>query len=131
MEQDGSMIKGTGIDIVKISRISSMVEKYGDTFTQKVFTPSEVKYCLKKANPGLHFAGRWAVKEAFYKALPADCQKVSFWKSIEILSSKGGKPEVHVITSELKGALDVAGITDVFVSISHEKEFAVASITLQ
>lgn len=125
------MIMGTGIDIVKISRISSMVEKYGDVFTKKVFSASEIKYCETKANPGLHYAGRWAVKEAFYKALPSKCQLVSFWKSIEILSSEDGKPEVKIITPELKTALEEASITSVFVSISHEKEFAIASITLQ
>lgn len=125
------MIKGTGIDIVKISRISSMVEKYGETFTEKVFTPTERTYCEAKANPGLHFAGRWAVKEAFYKALPLKCQAVSFWKSIEVISSKEGKPEVKILTKELNAALEEESISSVFVSISHEKEFAIASITLQ
>lgn len=125
------MIKGTGIDIVKISRISSMVEKYGDTFTRKVFTPKECKYCEAKANAGLHFAGRWAVKEAFYKALPSHCQPLSSWKSIEILPTSEGKPEVTIISEELKKTMKDALIENVFVSISHEKEFAIASITLQ
>ena len=75
------MIKGLGVDIVDMERIERLLERYGDSFVQKVYTPREQECCRGMAKPAVHFAGRFAVKEAFYKALPASCQPRSAWKS--------------------------------------------------
>ena len=125
------MIKGHGIDIVKISRIVSMIDKYNDTFLKKCFTDNEIRYCDKMSKAGLHYAGRWAVKEAFYKALSPSCQNFSFWHSIEVLSGSNGRPEVTVLTDELKKVMVSEEISSILVSISHEREFAIASVILQ
>jgi phosphopantetheine--protein transferase-like protein len=63
------MVVGVGIDICENDRISEMLGKYRDRFLNRVFTPEEVSYCLKKKDPIPHLAARFAVKEAFIKAL--------------------------------------------------------------
>jgi holo-[acyl-carrier protein] synthase len=126
------MIKGLGVDIVKISRIEGLLTRYGASFASKVFTPHEIDYCGAMAFPALHFAGRWAAKEAFYKALPSQCQRLSTWKSIEVVSDRGsaGRPAIVVRNPALDAGLKECGITAVHISISHEKEMCVAAVAL-
>ncbi len=126
------MIRGHGVDIVDIGRIEEMISRYGDHFLEKVFTESEIAFCRRKAHPATHFAGRWAVKEAYYKALPEACQKLARWKSVEILPAVNGKrPILHVQESELKTVLSDHAISECLLSISHEKQFCIASVILQ
>ncbi len=126
------MVKGFGTDIVEVNRIEQILEKYGKHFRNRVFTSVEIDYCESKARPAMHYAGRWAVKEAFYKALPVECQQVSSWKSISVLSDKNvGKPEIFICSDELQGALEDVGITQFHVSISHEKRYCTASVLLE
>ena len=108
-----------GTDIVKISRIKNLIED--NKFLEKVYTEREIKYCNvnnleKKAE---HFAGRFAAKEAIYKAIPNAKNIIKSWKSIEIVSEDGIylKPKVY-IDGEFKNNIDI--------SISHEKEYAIA-----
>ncbi|NLE02026.1 MAG: holo-ACP synthase [Fibrobacter sp.] len=123
---------GVGIDIVDIKRIARLIEKYGDGFTKKVFTDNEIQHCSKSYSASSHFAGRWAVKEAFYKALPDSCQPFSSWKSIEILPGEGTrKPKIVVCTDELQNALKKSEISKIHVSISHEQEFCTAIVILE
>ena len=124
------MTKGIGVDVVEIRRIREMIRKYGDRFLQKVFTGSEIDYCEKMAAPEIHFAGRWAVKEAFYKALPPECQKVSGWKSVELVPVKSMAPAILVCSDILKSAMDKCGIERCFSSISHEKQVCVGLVVM-
>jgi len=125
------MISGFGTDIVQVSRIERLIEKYTSHFLEKVFTPAEIEYCGRMANPATHFAGRWAVKEAFYKALPAPCQKYSSWKSIEILRGERGRPNVQICSDILRKSLEKEKINMIHMSISHEKKYCVASVILE
>lgn len=122
------MIKGIGIDVVDISRIERLIEKYKNHFLNKVFTLSEIEYCKKMACPSIHYAGRWAAKEAFYKSIPISCQKSSTWKSVEIKVIDRGKPLLIIYSERLKGLLEQAGITSCHVTISHEKRYCVACV---
>jgi holo-[acyl-carrier protein] synthase len=124
------MITGVGIDIVQIARIENLLQKYDRSFLEKVFTNAEIGDCPGKSKTGLHYAGRWAAKEAFYKALPAECQKISYFKSVQILGS-GGKPQISVSDEKLKEAMDAAGINTLHVSISHEHSMCVAVVILE
>ncbi|MCK5915223.1 MAG: holo-ACP synthase, partial [Deltaproteobacteria bacterium] len=62
-------IIGIGSDIVKVSRIEKLTERYDKRFLERIFTTAETSYALAKARPALHFAARFAAKEAFVKAL--------------------------------------------------------------
>jgi holo-[acyl-carrier protein] synthase len=125
------MVKGIGIDIVNIDRIERLVERYKSVFLNKVFTNSEIEWCSQKARPSMHYAGRWAAKEAFYKALSSQCQKKSMWKSIEVLADASRKPYIHVRDDELKQLLSNEAITQIYISISHEMAVCTAMVVLE
>jgi holo-[acyl-carrier protein] synthase len=126
------MIKGIGTDIVSIARIRRMIEKYGNQFLNKIFNSNEIEYCKGKAAPAVHLSGRWAAKESFYKALPIDCQKISGWKSIEIMpEGTSNRPVINVVDVGLSSKMQQDAITNINLSISHEKEFCVAIVILE
>ena len=126
------MIKGTGTDIVDIDRMDAIVKKYGDLFLNKIFTKTEIDYCASKPVAAVRYAGRWAVKEAFYKALPPSCQRFCFWKSIEVVTDhKTGAPSLCICSTQLKTLMKEAGIENSFISLSHEKKFCIAFAVLE
>ena len=120
------MIKGIGLDIVDISRIERLIHTYDSHFLNKVFTRTEIEYCETHARPSVHYAGRWAAKEAFYKAIPLSCQKIATWKSIEVNTIEKGKPVIHLCSEVLQKQLEEEGITACHISISHEKKYCMA-----
>lgn len=126
------MIKGIGTDIIAINRIQTIIARHGNRFLRKVFTGPEIAIGESKADQAVYFAGRWAAKEAFYKALPRSCQSVSSWKSIQVLSHKGsGRPEVEICSSVLKQRLRRANIGKMHLSISHEQSICIAFVVLE
>jgi holo-[acyl-carrier protein] synthase len=126
------VVRGIGIDVVEIERIKRLIEKYGSQFLEKVFTGPEIGYCNAKAHPATHFAGRWAVKEAFYKALPAAIQARATWKSIETLpNGKTGKPEIRILSDDLTTFFRNESITSWMVSLSHERSVCNAVVLIE
>ncbi len=114
-----------GTDIVKTSRIKELLEK-DIKFREKVFTEKEIEYCevkndIQKVN---HYAGRFAAKEAIYKAIPNSKNVIKTWKSIEIIGEKGMylKPKVFINGKECN---------NIDLSISHENEYAIAMCIYQ
>ena len=63
------MIFGIGTDLVEVSRVEKILQKWGEKFLKKVFSQNEIEYCKKKAFPAIHFAARFAAKESFLKSL--------------------------------------------------------------
>ena len=126
------MIVGIGVDICDVKRMAKITEKpHWDNFRKKVFSVAEIEYCQKMKNASPHLAVRWAVKEAFYKALPDDLQKYSSWKSIEYLNDGEKKPTVRVCDEKLATALKNQKISKIHCSVSHEKEVCIAQIILE
>lgn len=126
------MIRGLGIDIVAIQRIAHMVERYQDHFLMRVFTPAEIAFCREKTAPEIHYAGRWAAKEAFYKALPVVMQPRATWKSIEIIPEQGsGKPVIAVCSQEIAASFVEGGIKMTHLSISHERQMCTAVVIIE
>lgn len=124
------MIYGIGIDIVSIRRIERMLERWGPFFTQRVYTPGEIAFCEGKSNPGQHFALRWAVKEAMFKALGLGLRREIKWTDIEVVNDRFGKPSLKV-HNQAKGFLTDRNIKTTFVSISHEKDYGVGQVVLE
>jgi holo-[acyl-carrier protein] synthase len=97
-----------------------------------VFSDREIEFCSDKAFPEVHFAGRWAAKEAFYKALPCILQSSSSWKSVEIVSDDAsGRPEITIVSRQLADLFIKEGISSIFLSISHEKSVCTAVVLLE
>jgi len=119
------MVKGIGIDIIEVARIKSMMEKYGDKFFQRILTENEIAYCKKFVNSEVHFAGRFASKEAYSKAIGTGISKDFKWKDIEILNDERGKPYInHTTENEYsKFKFDV--------SISHTKDYGCAVVVCE
>ena len=114
------MIIGTGIDIIEIGRIRDAVKQHGDRFLNRVLAPDEIAYARKHSVPHPHYAGRFAAKEAIYKALG---DKRVTWKDIIITNDAEGKPSCTV--KGLKKGLKV------HLSISHSKYYAVAQAVVE
>lgn len=116
-------IKGIGSDIVEVSRIERMQKEYGNRFLQRVFTKGEIAYCTSKEHPEVHFAGRFAAKEAIAKAVyQSGYNEVIPFSHIEILNDDEGRPMTSLLTN-IRG--------NCLVTITHEKSFAVAFAILE
>lgn len=116
-----------GVDIIEISRIQDSIEKLGDTFLNKVYTKKEIEYCESKGkNKYQHYAARFAVKEAAFKAVSEEVKDkfAISWKDVETINDDQGRPKVEILFLKNKK------IENVDVSISHCKDYAVANVTV-
>lgn len=116
-----------GTDIIEISRIQKSIEKSGERFLDLIYTPAEIEYCeRKKYVKYTHYAGRFAAKEAIYKAISGllDDRFAITWKNAEVLNDENGNPHVKFIGMEFKQ------IKNIDISISHCKEYAVATAVI-
>ena len=113
-----SNVLGIGTDITECLRIARMIERHGELFMNRVYTPEEIRYCQNRKLRTEHFTGRWAAKEAILKALGTGWRKGISWQDIEIRNQPGGRP-VAVIRGGAKDVCDELGITDVLITISH------------
>lgn len=118
----------TGTDIIEISRIKESIENIGEAFKEKIYTEKEIEYCEGRKNAKYqHYAGRFAAKEAIFKAvseLLEDKFEIS-WKEAQVLNDKNGKPRVEIFNQKLQERIE-----DIDISISHCKEYAVASVVI-
>ena len=122
-------VLGTGIDIVETARIRDSLEKFGDRFLNRCFLPDEIAYCRSMKFPELHFAARFAAKEAISKAFGTGIGQQLGWRDMEIRKRDSGEPfvQLHGKGSELAQS---RGVTEVLVSLSHCKEYAAANAVL-
>lgn len=118
-------ILGIGTDITECLRIGRMIERHGELFLQRVFTPAEIMYCQNRKQATQHFAGRWAAKEAVLKALGTGWVRGISWRDVEIVNRPGGRPEV-VLRDGARQAAQFLGVSAVEISISHCRTHATA-----
>ncbi|MDM7923898.1 MAG: holo-ACP synthase [Pyrinomonadaceae bacterium] len=124
------MIVSTGIDIVEVYRIRDAVART-PRFAERVFTEAERAYCeVKGKAAGQSYAGRFAAKEAFLKALKTGWRGKIGWHDIEVVLDELGAPRLNV-TGEAQVLLEHAGVTRIHLSISHTAEHAVAHVILE
>ena len=109
-----------GTDIVSVVRIKKIIQQHSQRFKERTYTPIEIKYCDSKAIPPIHYAGRFAAKEAIKKALLSSgiVPNIDF-TVIEILSTESGAPEVQLNHPPLDQITCK-------VSISHTDDTAIA-----
>ena len=123
----GSVL-GIGIDIIECARIGEMIEKHGEHFLQRVYTPGEIAYCSPRKAREQHYAGRWAAKEAVLKALGTGWAHGIQWTEVEVVNQVGGKPIIQLSGTAAKIA-EQRGIQTMLISISHCKSYATAYAT--
>lgn len=116
-----------GVDIIEIERIRESIENLGEKFLKRVFTDREIEYCeSKKGQKYQHYAGRFAAKEAAFKAVSTkldDKYSVS-WKDFEVINDKQGRPQINLLNISLDE------IESIDISISHCKLYATANVVV-
>ena len=114
------MVIGIGIDIIEIDRIKTSIDKYGEKFLNKIYTPIEIDYCDNKINKFQHYAARFAAKEAIYKAVATGWQKDLHWQDIEIANEPTGMP-IAILKGKMKEFL--SGDKELKISLSHSNNY--------
>ena len=124
------MILSIGIDIVEVYRMRDSISRT-PRFSERVFTEAERAYCDSKGAAAFQsYAGRFAAKEAFLKALKTGWRGKITWQDIEVISDPEGVPSLN-ITNEAARLLDAMDATGVHLSISHTKDHAVAQVIIE
>jgi len=124
------MIFGAGIDIVDISRFEKFVRENNEPLFNRVFTPHEKAYCVAKKRSAQHYALRFAAKEAFLKALGTGLRNGISWRDMEVVNDPLGKPELR-LGGRAGDIFRQNHLTQIFLSLSHDGNFAVASVILE
>ena len=124
------MIVGSGIDLVEIRRIEHSVNRFGERFLNRVYTPAEQAYCRRERQSAESFAARFAAKEAGAKALGTGISRGVHWLEIEVTREPGGRPGLrfHGRAAEIAERLGVARTA---LSLTHTGELAMASVVLE
>lgn len=120
------MIYGIGIDVVEVDRIEAAIEKQGQAFLDRLFTEREKEYCAKQKRPGMHYAARFAAKEAVSKALGTGIGGSASWLEIEVLRSESGAPTIF-FHGKAADFIAAEGVGSVQVSLSHARDYAAAN----
>jgi holo-[acyl-carrier protein] synthase len=124
------MITGIGIDVVQNDRIRGSIERFGDRFLNRIYTEGEIEYCSKTSQPEIHYAARFAAKEAAFKALGTGWAAGVKWKDVEVVRLPSGKPELHLYGDAL-GHATSAGAKRFHVSLTHDQLVSCAVVILE
>ena len=124
------MIVGTGVDLAEVPRIRASIERFGDKFIRRIFTPAEIAYVERKANRYERYAARFAAKEAAMKAIGTGWRRGVTWQDFEVTNLPTGKP-----TLRMQGAAalvaDRLRVRNVSLSLTHTAELGMAHVILE
>lgn len=124
------MIVGIGTDIVRIDRIRRSIERHPDHFVDHIFTSEEQREAALRSDFSTYYAGRWSAKEALSKALGSGIGEKCGWLDISILNNEAGCP-CMVLNGRAAETANKMGVPKIHVSISHETEYACATVILE
>lgn len=117
-----------GIDLVEVPRIREMLKRHGDRFKERTFTAGEIAYCDSCADPAIHYAARFAAKEAGAKALGTGLWAEGVdWRDFEVTREVSGKPVLH-LHGGAKGHAEQQGVQKILISLTHTKDLAMAQV---
>ncbi|MBK5293631.1 MAG: holo-[acyl-carrier-protein] synthase [Acidobacteriia bacterium] len=124
------MIVGTGVDLAEVDRIRASVERYGQRFIDRIYTPAEVAYVERKANRFERYAARFAAKEAGMKAIGTGWSGGVRWVDFEVANEPSGRPalRLHGRAAEIAAEL---GVKCVSLSLTHTANMAMAHVILE
>lgn len=125
------VIVGLGTDLTEIERIEKSIARFGHRFLERIFTPAEIEYCLrKKKSSAESFAARFAAKEAAAKALGTGISRGVSWQEVEVTRQASGKPgmRLHGKAEERAARMGVLWIS---VSLTHTRGLAMAIVLME
>jgi len=123
-----SDIIGLGLDSTDIHRVETILARWGERFMQRVFTEIEIAYCTRRARPAIHFAGRFAAKEAAMKALGTGHTQEVLWRDVEVVR-QGGPPLLRFHGGAARRFTAMGGRTSLL-TITHSETLALAQVLL-
>ena len=120
------IIFGIGIDVVEVERVESSMSEFGERFASRVFTEDERAYCESQKRPAIHYAARFAAKEAVAKAMGTGIGKDLSWLDMEIRRRDSGEPEVF-LTGDGEKFAQKHNLTQIKISLTHAEHYAAAN----
>jgi holo-[acyl-carrier protein] synthase len=123
------VILGLGIDLVEVARMEQAIAR-GERLVNRLFTPGEVEYCRKHKVPAVHFAARFAAKEAGMKAIGTGWSNGVGWRDFEVRLDPRGRPML-VVTGKAAEIAQAMGVTHSLVSLAHDAGVATAVVVLE
>ena len=124
------MIVGLGVDIAEVERVRAAIERRGQPFLRRVFTPAEIEYCERFKNKFERYAGRFAAKEAAMKALGTGWRRGVRWVDLEVVREPSGRPTIVLAGQAAKIAASL-GVARISLSITHTATEALAQVILE
>ena len=121
-------IIGLGLDATDIPRIAETIERYGDRFLHRIFTEGEVAYSKRRRLPAIHFAGRFAAKEAAMKALGTGHSQGVLWRDVEVVR-RGGPPQLRLHGGAARRFAAMGG-RSTLLTITHSDALAMAQVLI-
>ena len=124
------MIVGTGVDLAEVPRIRASIERYGEKFIRRIYTPAEIAYVERKANKCERYAARFAAKEAGMKAIGTGWRHGVTWQDFEVANLRSGKPTLlfHGVAA---GFAEKLGVKHISLSITHTAGLGMAHVILE
>jgi holo-[acyl-carrier protein] synthase len=123
-----STIIGLGLDASDIDRVSDTIERYGDRFLRRVFTEAEIAYCTRRRVSAIHFAGRFAAKEAAMKALGTGHSLGVLWRDVEVVR-RAGPPQLQFHGGAARRFEAIGGVSSLL-TITHTDTLALAEVLI-
>jgi holo-[acyl-carrier protein] synthase len=123
-------VLGIGVDLVECARIEHSIERFGDRFLNRIFTPGEIEYSKSMKYPARHLAARFAAKEAVSKAFGTGIGKAMGWRDIDVQKKPSGEPFL-VLTGGAEELATQRSVKNALITLSHSDQHAVATIVLE
>ena len=125
-----AMIVGIGVDMAEVSRVREAIERHGERFLKRIFTPAEIAYCRRHKDCYERFAARFAAKEAAMKALGTGWRRGVTWQDFEVSNLPTGKPCLQLSGKALEIYRGLGG-SHLFVSLTHTGAYALAQVVIE
>lgn len=119
-------IFGIGIDVVEVERIADAIQRHGESFLSRLFTAAERDYCESCHHPALHYAARFAAKEAVSKSLGTGIGGHAGWLDLEIVHDDSKAPKLR-LSGVAQAFANDHGITEIQISLTHTRQYAAAN----
>ena len=124
------MVVGLGTDLTEIARIEKSIARFGERFLERIFTPGEITYCLRKKSSGESFAARFAAKEAAAKALGTGISHGVSWHEFEVRREPSGKPTLF-LSGRAASLAATLGVKRSSISLTHTSAMAMAVVIFE
>ena len=127
------MIIGLGSDLCDVRRIAKSLERFGDRFIDRVFTPAERAKAERRTNRANTYAKRFAAKEACSKALGTGMRRGVFWRDMGVVNLPSGRPTMRLTggaLAKLKAMLPPGSAARIDVSLTDEGPLAQATVII-